>query len=74
MNDQVDVTRETLFDKPRHVTVHLDGREYLAEVFPPKRPDGYPTVVWLSNDGFDRREFTIGAVLYAVQTGEALYG
>lgn len=74
MNEQSAVTRETLFDAPRHVIVHLDGREYFAEVCRPKKPDGYPVVVWLMDGGFDRREFTESAILYALNMRSWLYG
>ncbi len=74
MNDQVEVTRETLFDKPRYVTVHIDGREYVGEVVKPKRPDGYPEVVYLTPDGFVRREYTVYCILQALKTGDWLYG
>jgi len=68
------VTRENLFDCPRHVIVFVDGREYSGEVCKPKKPDGYPTVVYLTTDGFVRVEFTVEAILYAIKTEGVLYG
>lgn len=58
--------------KTVHVTVMLDGREYMGEVLW-KSSCPFPYVSFLTQDGFRRIEFTFDAISRAINEKEALY-